>query len=240
MPDETLSPSKKNEIFILITRNQLQPTMFEWEENKYRTSTLTGRIGPCNVCSVIRYKERSYFAFNFASINYDPEFSPGIKRNVEKVNGKVWSQVLELFEKWLQKIKTEVLEPDLWEELVRFRPTSDLDKFDMQSECYFNFDEIRKLQEVFKQIKDALIADFDPDELTRKRMESRFEFLVDFAKKQKIGIWRDYCIGSLIVLAMELGAGPDKIGGYWRTVAEGFAETRHFLEAGRGLPAPVA
>lgn len=240
MPDETLSPSKKNEIFMLIIRNQLQPTMFEWEENRYRTSTLTGRIGPCNICSVIRYKEKSYFAFNFASINYDPEFSPGLKRNVEKENGKIWSQVLELFERWLQKIKTEVLEPDLWEEMVRFRPPTDLDKFETQCENYFNFDEIGKLQEIFQNIKNELIAGFTPDELTCKRMENRFDFLVDFAKKQKISVWRDYCIGSLIVLAMELGAGPDRIEGYWQTVAEGFAETRHFLEARRDLRVPVA
>lgn len=79
-----------------------------------------------------------------------------------------------------------------------------------------------------------------PDEFIRKRTRSRFDFLLDFAKKQKIGVWRDYCIGSLFVLAMELGAGPDQIDSYWQKVAEGFAETRHFLETGRGLPAPVA
>jgi len=239
MPDETLSPSKKNEIFMLITRHNLQPTMFEWEENKYRTSTITGRIGPCNVCSVIKYKDKSYFAFNFATINYDPEFSPGLKRNVERETGKIWSQVLDLFEKWLQKIKIEVLEPDLWKELVRFRPPADLDKFEIHAESYFNFDEIEKLKEIFAHINNELVVDFRPDEITQQMMSRRFEFLIDFAKRQKIGVWRDYCIGSLIVLGMELGVSPDQIGGYWQTIAGGFAETRHFLEAGRKIQAIV-
>ena len=99
MPDETLSSSKKNEIFMLIVQNQLQPTMFSWDENKYRTSTITGRIGPCNICSVLRFSDKAFFAFNFATINYAPEFSPGIKRKLEKENGLIWSQVIDLFEK---------------------------------------------------------------------------------------------------------------------------------------------
>jgi hypothetical protein len=240
MPYETLSPSKKNEIFMLITRNQLQPTMFQWEECKYRTSTITGRIGPCNICSVIKYKDKNYFAFNFATINYDPEFSPGIKRNIEKEIGRIWSQVLELFEKWLHKIKTEALEPDLWEELVRFRPPAEFDVPEIYAGSYFNFDEIAKLTDVFESIKNELAVEFNPDEEAQRRISGRFEFLVDFAKRQKIGAWRDYFIGSLTVLAMELGAAPERIGWYWKTIAGGFAETRHFLEAGRKIQAPVA
>jgi|GEM_PF-4975833 len=239
MPDETLSPSKKNEIFMLIARNRLQPTMFRWEENKYRTSTITGRIGPCNVCSVIKYKDKNYFAFNFATINYDPEFSPGIKRNVEKESGRIWSQVLDLFEKWLHKIKTEALEPDLWEELVRFRPVAGIDIPEIYVESYFNFDEIEKLKGIFNFIGSELIEELKPDEIAQQRMFGRFEFLVDFAKRQKIGVWRDYCIGSLTVLAMELGVGPEQVDRYWKSIAGGFAETRHFLEAGRKIQAPV-
>lgn len=240
MPDETLSSSKKNEIFELITHNQLQPTMFEWDENRYRTSTITGRIGPCNICSVLKYSDKGYFAFNFATIHYDPEFSPGIKRKVEKENSLIWSQVLDLFEKWLQKIKAEVLEPDLWEEMARFMPHSDFDDMKLYADTYFNFDEIRKLKQLFTLLKRELHGIFELDEAAVRTITGRFDFLVDFAKRHRIGVWRDYCIGSLTVLAMELGSDPDQIGRFWQTIASTFSETRHFLDSGRNLKESVA
>lgn len=235
MPDETLTPSKKNEAFILITRNNLSPTAFEWEERKYRTATITGRIGPSNTCSVLKYNDRYYFAFYFASINYDPEFAPGLKKSIERETGKIWTQVLDLFEKWLHKLKSEVLEPDLWEELRRFRPPAEIESFEEQAESYFNYDEVEKLKKIFDNIKNELIVDYRPDQLTQDRIIGRTKLLVDFAKCQKVGYWREYCIGSLIMMSMELGLGPEQTGGYWQTIAGGFAETRHFLETGRKI-----
>ncbi len=229
MQDGNLLPTRKNEIFLLISRHNIPPAMFDWEERKYRTASVTGQIGPNISCSVLRCESGYYFAFLFNGINYDPEFSPGLKKNISRESQKIWNQVLELFEQWLHKIKGEMTEPDLWGELEKFRPSFALADNDDKGDGHFLYKEVEQLRDILKIVEENLIIAFKPAPPEQEYLIRQIEYLLDFSKSQKICHWRNMFIGIFMGLGMKFRVPSERIREYWEIILNGFGDSVYFV-----------
>lgn len=106
--------SQRNELFIVTKESGLDPTDFAWSEVKTRWHE-NGQ----EPVEALTHKPTGYqFVFDRYKGKANPRFTPSSSQVKEVDPGEQgsWQEVFTLFREWLVAVRSEYLEPDLWEQ----------------------------------------------------------------------------------------------------------------------------
>jgi len=111
MSPNTLFTSQKNDVFREIENSDISPTLFNW--GIFQGEWMDGEVSKLT-CKGTEY----YFIFgmgiNRARIS---EYSPGKEVRVVTESSLNWDGQLSIFREWIEYLKREISEPDLWESI---------------------------------------------------------------------------------------------------------------------------
>jgi len=225
--DLRLLNKQKNEILKIVNKNNLSPKYFTWQNIEYSTGNSLGMVSEY-ICSKIYFKEGYYFTFNFDGFSYNPVYSPGEGKRTESFSVRSWSGLINTFNNWLENLKHEVDEPDLWVNLDKYKPTIGVD-FDGDGEEKFSYEDVQNIKTQLDYIKNRLNESFALNETHNKHVDNQLEYLIETAKHQNIRDWRNIAIATFINIAATLTISSDKMPLYWQIISDGFKQVRHLL-----------
>lgn len=120
MDKNILPQTLKNIIFGLIQKEGINPSDFEWGEERYRhVDNVTGAPYGTYISSILLHKSKYYFKFNCTGSHFHPEYSPDRRGVTQRQHDLSWQSTVYAFEDWLKVLKPEVEAPDLWADAAR-------------------------------------------------------------------------------------------------------------------------
>lgn len=229
MENHQLLKSQKNEIFSQITHKGLNPANFRFQVSRYDYHSQTGRPLGSYECSELVHEDGYFFKFNCIGSMYRPEYRPGWREISEKTSNQSWPGVIRHFGYWLDAVKTEISEPDLWAELGKFSSRLALPELKEGPKLRFSDTQIEEIKTALEKAEQEIIEEFKP---TREQIQSIHEctqYLVDQAKRQDVKSWRYLVIGLFMSTAMDLAIDPNKFSRYWEIIGSALTKVRYLL-----------
>src|SRR5205807_2172000 len=123
---------ERNEIFTMIERKGLDPQRFSWEthvskfvtvyEQHYYQAVSGDRPEPAE--ALVTVHDESEFSFTFER-NDEGVFFASVVPHINVGHGvraQAWGGLIEAFNQWLDVVRYELHEPDLWSELPHEAP----------------------------------------------------------------------------------------------------------------------
>ncbi len=159
MKNQLLLNRQKNELLSIILNNGFDRSEFKWQ---HFTFTHGNELGMASeyACSNLIHKD-GYFKFNFNGFNYFPEFAPGRGQRTESLRADSWGFVKKIFTIWLENLRSEKDEPDLWSEFDKFKQHFNINA---QSEYYnekFSDEEKSKIILYLDKFKNEIVDHFN-------------------------------------------------------------------------------
>lgn len=191
-----LLKGQKNEIFELIKATGLPHTSFDWIDGEFSDSN--------EKFDVLVYKDSSYyFQFAISSDNFQWKRSPGISRLIENGGTDVfsaWDSMIGAASKWLESLKIEVSDPDLWENLPE---TSDslwqASESDI-NDSMFTVEERKTIVQGIQEIREfAIETGMEAAEI--KLLDGKLDYLVESSSKLSRKDWILVVSGTLLSIA---------------------------------------
>jgi len=228
MNSKTLLNSQKNDIFRLIKSSGLNPVNFEWKETKSsraHTSYAYGEVNP-----ILKYKGTEYyFLINYDKLLYNVEFCPSEKIIVGRVDTITsWDILLNYFIEWLDFLQRELEQPDLWEELFKYRPPPDTFSPDLANEP-FNNQELKKISEGIDNIRAYLESEFDLSKEQQENVNEQLDYLVTAAQRQGRKDWYNILIAVVLQTCIYLAASPEQANTIWKLIKSSLKEIIQLL-----------
>ncbi len=230
MEDQTLLPSRKNQLFKSIQENGLNPADFKWGDKDFSIYSVTGRQIGNYKCSVLKFKDLGFFEFNNNGTHFKPKFSPGAYQRTTYIidDYKDWDFAYNVFKKWLKIIQIEYGQPDLWAEFEKYKST--IGKVVVEEiNNNFSDDDVELIKVQLSSISESIKANFDLSSDKIGFIDNQIQYLVDSSRKQNIRNWRNLAIGTFMGIAANLAITSDKIPLYWQIIRDGFNSVRHLL-----------
>lgn len=189
MENNTLMMSQKNAVFQIISKDSLNPNDFTWKEDGYNLDA--ARI------SVLFYKDNQdyYYAFGLNQC----EFSPGEHVRTVVVPIVSWSHQLLVFRRWLDFLKREINQDDLWSMYGGTQTEQN-----EIPEVKFNEKELALIESKLAEFKKAIVEHVIPGQLNS--VHERLDYLAESSKKQDKRSWFHLAIGIFVTIVTSMNA----------------------------------
>lgn len=205
--------SQKNTILELITQANIEPFLFEWNQIK---SSDNGGFSTKQVSILNFISSAYYFIFDFKNEHHHASYSPGDDREKEENTSITWEGQLKTFKYWLNLLKREITQPDLWENLAErhnlFKP--DLNP-ETTNEPFTDF-QSEKIIMGIENTRTYLLDEFKDIFEADKLINNKLNYLIENAKKQGKKDWFYTCIGVFVSISMALAMSPDQASHLWK------------------------
>jgi hypothetical protein len=202
--------SQKNTIFEMIKRYELDPFNFEWKETQSVHKSNNGLI-----VSRLEYKNTPYFfQYDFVKGNPYQLFSPGSDVLTTAEFGGTWVYAINYTNQWLNNLKKELNEPDLWNEIQKYSIGYE-DQIDNDP---FSIEQFYRIQTGLNEIRKYLIENYGNSEENSKLINSKLDYLLDSAKRQGKQDWINTLIGVVVTISAALTLSPDRATTLWTLV----------------------
>jgi len=209
MPHIDLLQSQKNEVFKMIRGCGLDPINFEWHE--YSPGSHLGTTVP-----LLSYAGTEYFfAFDVSRRVHNAIFSLGTDRLVEEVESPGWSDQYASVSRWLDCLKRELNEPDLWNSVSQYQLPDGTAVDPSVQNGPFTIPEANQLTEGIKEMRRYLEDEFDGGEDGRKLINEKLDYLVEAVARQGRKDWFYTAMGVVLTLAAELALRSDQARQLW-------------------------
>lgn len=192
--------SQRNEIFRLIQQAGMDTREFEWTAPDPRG------------IERIQHGSSGYaFAFSATELGQYIDYSPGpidVRVHEEIIH---WSQVPDHVRIWLQSLKRELDEPDLWAELEREKELLGGGDGEQVENTAFT---LAEQQQIAAQLSEAQDYVRQTQELSPEQMhalEARIDYLIDAAARLPRLDWRNALVGTLIAYTLEVAVPPEVV-----------------------------
>jgi hypothetical protein len=210
--DETLLVSQRNQVFQLILKLGLDPTVFMWDEGHHSNADFEWRN------SILRRRSTSYYCeFRAWLSDWDMNCSPFGAQRHGMLKAETWQHALKRVEEWLGWIKLEE-EPDLWASVAAggesmFREPGAIDNRP------FDASEQEKIAAAVALLKEH-IAQAYPDDQHRKRVDNQLAHLVEASTRIGRKDWTTLAIGALAQIVIMLAMDADAAGKLFETASQ--------------------
>lgn len=216
MSSQKLMRSEKNQVLQIIQEEGLDPANFEWGETK--SSRAHTSFAYDEKVPILVYKGTEYYCiFGHKDYVYDLEFSPGKNRIVQRTATVLsWDHLLHYFREWLECLKRELAEPDLWGELLK---SIQLEKItpDTTDEP-FTEPELDKISDGIETIRAYIESEFKLNAEQKEHVNQQLDYLVAELKRQGKRSWYYFMTGNIMYLAHYLPASLEQINTIWNFI----------------------
>jgi hypothetical protein len=226
--DCRLLPSQRNEVFNLIKSKELDPRCFVWKEVKsqyfiefYPQPTIVSRL---------EYRGTSFFfLFDVTYDGFRSLFSPGWGHTTESSQAKTQLVQLAQMDLWLDFLKREVHQPDLWEEMLQQHvlPAGSLDP-DLGNQPLTGLD-IDAIRSGIDEMRTYLKEEFQGDNDALRLINDRLDYVVAASKRQGKKDWIHTSIGVFCTIAVALAMAPEQSKHLGRILGEIVSKITQFL-----------
>lgn len=210
-----LLTSQKNELLEMINRSSLEPSQFEWAEVRSRRSPSVGRDEPVLV-PILKVKGTEYF-FVFEVEDGKPValYSPGRDRVVQYELTRSWDNQESSFGDWLYCLTRELQQPDLWEQLSRYRLAGDETLTVADVNTQFTFPEVQQIHGGIENIRAYLSGNVEDYRHKQADVDEKLDYLIGAAKRQGRKDWFHTAVGVLCGISASLSLDPQKGKAMW-------------------------
>lgn len=188
-----------NELFSTLKKIGLNPTDFERDE---RAGTIKQRSGR-------GYFQISVNPFTPASgDHFDVSYWPSARTTARQDSGGLyWEQVMQLFSRWGENLKSDVGTPDLWEELAKQSKEIQFP----QEELILTPSEKRELNERIEDARKLLLEAANPN--TSLEINRKLDYLIAKTNSESLTRkdWKMIFLGTLTSLAVERLVTPQNV-----------------------------
>ena len=197
-----------NEIFNLVKSYGLQTTDFGWDE---AATKWPGSNGTISVQQLVHRPTGYFFKFDCYGRVARPSYQPGKEQAAaEIVAGAMgsWESVLEEVEKWVESLRDEVSEPDLWalaqddKKLI----TARIDELDNTS---FSAEEQARVKLGIAELSTLLKSTGKHSGEQLKFIDSRLKHLEEASGRLGRKDWITLAMGTLANIVVGLALAPE-------------------------------
>ena len=203
---QVLLKKQKNELFRIIEEVGLEPSDFEWLEERVK--------GPQTdyVISKLAYTGSSYFyRFDVTITRYICKKCPGLQRATGFAKFTGWSSVVADFAHWAKRLKSEIDAPDLWAEAQKYQSVFSLPIEGQIQDVPFSCAEAEQIASALKQVERKIAEEFKPTEEQLELIHLKVSYLESGAKKGLTRAdWLHILIGVMTSMAVALALSPEQ------------------------------
>jgi hypothetical protein len=208
--DVKLKQTAKNEIFGTIKEKQLDPNRFSWVNRSSNLSQIHGggvsrNLSGNSVTALILKHEGNEFRFTFEInefSNYHSFINPQIIPGENVLFAQNWNGLLRRFEDWLDVVKYELEEPDLWKELPRGQALTAIPS-DYSADEKFSAEERRLLAERLAKIQKFIVESNQLKKTAQIQIQQTFIYLQQRAETTSKLDWKNLFAGAILSLILE-------------------------------------
>jgi hypothetical protein len=195
--------SQKNELYDLIERSGLSPSMFEFTE-------INSQIAAGQYATLLAFKNSGFF-FSFETgfrteTSHFAIFSPGRESIKETQNPGSWDLQLRYFIEWLTYLLREINAPNKWDRLK-----SEIAEIGINTggdETKFTAFEYENLKQRIQMIKNEVNnIHLNPEELSI--IHSKLDHLLELAKEMNKFDWKALFVGTFVSIIIQLSLSPE-------------------------------
>lgn len=209
---KVLLRSQKNELFKLIIDKGYDPSNFSWSEEK------SSYIIYIKVSKIVHVDTDLFFRFDFFENQWRCVFSPGRFDWEGEERVLSWQDAKTVFIKWLEILKHEVLEPDLWSDISKYQLAVGAEiEVNISNEPFTSY-QVDQIIESLNQAKAFLTERNLIDKEHNQFIEDKFNYLVEAARRQGRKDWLHTCIGAIITIAVALALNPGQTNTIWNII----------------------
>ena len=199
---------QKNVLFDEIVSKGLNPSQFIIDSHTLATN--------------ISFKNSKYYfqiIGSISSIDYSPA-KDALRKKILIPKDNRWAVVLSYFRLWLDYLLREIEQPDKWDDLLE---SSNQVHWHIEEEqnTRFSHQEVLDIESSVKQIKSKIESlGLLPEQL--RLIEARLDYLCDKAKSFNRIDWKNFLIGTLISLVVELALPQETVKTLWHIFRDAF------------------
>ena len=203
MNKQTLLRTQRNLLLQGIVEAGLPPVDFAWQEvpSKHDPSTLISRLEHAPTSF--------YFNFDYLRGKHWTEFSPGSESLVESAYPGNWQHQFDRVSGWLNQLRREVDEPDLWEmisaerQLVLSATTVSLDN------SPFSADELRRIGTNVNELLEYIQATTKLTQIQLEYITDRLAHLEESAARLGRKDWITLAVGAITNIIVGVALAPE-------------------------------
>lgn len=190
-----LRRSQRNELFEVIRESGLDPADFMWD------FVMLGH--DCPAVPSLRHRSSQFF-FTFEEYE-DGMYSPGCSRMGDVLAPVRWNTWVQQFRCWLEELKGETQEPDLWEQLSQSQIGLDFSADSEADNRPFTGAEAKQITAGIKKMQEYLATECPEVAGFGDEINEKLGYLTKAVGRLGRIDWANACIGALV------GVGFDRL-----------------------------
>jgi hypothetical protein len=203
-----LSKQQKNEIFRIIEGKGLNPNLFSWgthtvESFTGNTGITRGYTADSTEALFFRHEGKNFrfpFGCNEHGVYYSdliPQLTPG-----RVAHSQNWNGLMQTFESWLDIIKYELEQPDLWKELPRGQMLMAVPP-DYSRDENFSIEERRLVAEQLSKIEKFIVESNRSSGASAIKIQQAFIYLQQRTETASKLDWKNLFAGAILGLILD-------------------------------------
>lgn len=194
--------SQTNELFRAIEAHGLQPDEFEWGSPVNDQATSSMRL--------VHSPSKYFFEFIHFKLKHSARCAPHWSYAAELYLGEFaeWSRLVGAFGSWLERLKREYFEPDLWH--LRAAETrlivADVRQLD---NAPFSSDEQARISKALAELRSFLVSTGGHSEVQLKFIETRLDHLEESSRRLGRKDWITLAMGTLLNIIVGAALAPE-------------------------------
>ena len=197
-----LLKSRRNDVFLAIKQRQLNPLEFEWHEVASEQSEDT------KVSLLVHRLTTLYFLFDVLEHLPHCTYSPGTDRTVAIEYPGDWDGQFNHCKKWLDNLKREIEEPDLWATVAEEKQLVASASADIEN-TPFSADEIQRISIVIAEIRTYVLQTSNPTDSQLQFINARLAYLEEASKRLGRKDWLTLAVGIITNIVVGVALAPE-------------------------------
>lgn len=209
MYEHKLLISQRNAVLEAIKEHGLDPFNFRWATNESVNAAKT-------IVPILKYGDGEYyFQFDVKNKKQYALFSPGYSSLNMEIYSVSWEQQFIYVEDWLSNIKREIVQPDLWQELEKYRVAEEQGLLSDIENDSFTAKQTEQIQIGLLKVR-SYLETFTKDNAEKHQFVSKqLDYLVEASKRQGKKDWLHTSIGVIVTLTTALTLAPEEAKNIW-------------------------
>ena len=216
MSSFTLLRSQRNDVFRSLSESGLDAHIPKFEWHKVDSENCSEPV------SKLVYSARShefYFIFDFDDDgDCYATYYPGSKIAVIDEGHHDWSTQIGYVKEWAERLKREIDEPDLWEQLSSIQSGFRIDTSDAPMGEPISAADAIRLREGISLLASRLTEEFNMSQKQQVFVKQKLDYLSEAIERQSRGDWTHTAIGVFASIGMAIGVSAANSDKFWTLI----------------------